>query len=364
MELNLSKTKLVIFITGLLTFKIFTSYPSFIYRDSASSAWIVVILSTVIMFVIWRILWSFCKNYSSGNFFELMKKSYGEKLYFIICLVLGIYMLLSLSIWMYNSVEIIKLSFYERSPVFFVLMFYIAISIYGAFLGMRPIITASTVIILFVFLSLICLFCGSAEYYDYYTNLFPVMGFGVKNTILQSLVYTNIFDDFIFLLFMISFENKKEDIYKVGNVVILLSGICITVFTIIYQLSMPYPMGGTYIFPYEELTRMSINNRFFVFFNFILIFIIISSFFVYISYKLYFISGLFSSILKPCVKNISYKKLVLPLGILLTAFSMAQQSILKNLMLLYINRIFILVFTFLFPLVTFLVARIRGVDMS
>lgn len=364
MDLKFSRAEIIIFITSFLTFKIYTSYPSFIYKDSATSAWIVVILSTLIMLLIWWIFWSFLKKYSCGNFLSLMQRSFGRKLYFILTVILVLYVFASLSLWTFNSVGIIKLAFYERSPMIFVLLFYILTSVYGASVGMRPIIIASSATFVFVILSLISLIFGSSEYYGSYTNLFPAMGLGVKNTIIQSLIYTNIFDDFIFFIFTVSFDNKKEDIYRMGNIVILTSGILIFIFTVIYQILVPYPTGGTYIFPYEELSRVSVNNTFSVFLNFILIFVIISGFFVYISYKLHFISVLLSSILKPYMKNISYRKLALPVGILLAVTCLLQKDILRNLDLLYANRLIALVFAFIFPLITFISAKIRGVDMS
>lgn len=364
MNSNFSKAEIIIFITSFLTFKIYTSYPSFIYKDSATSAWVVVILSTLIMFLIWRIFWSFLKKYSKGNFSELMRRSFGKKLYSVLTIIIALYVFASLSVWTFNSAGIIKLAFYERAPVLFVLLFYVLTSVYGASVGVRPIIIAASVTFIFVILSLISLIFGSSEYYGSYTNLFPAMGLGVKNTLFQSLVYTNIFDDFIFFTFAISFENKKEDIYKMGNIIILISGVCILIFTMIYQLLIPYPTGGTYIFPYEELSRASVNNTFSVFLNFILIFIIISGFFVYISYKLHFVSVLLSGIVKPYAEGVTYKNLVIPLGILLAVACLMQRDILNNLDLLYANRIIASVFAFLLPLLTFILARIRGVDMS
>ncbi len=226
------KNKTLLFATvNFTTVKIFAFASQSIVSIGKNSAWIVVLLNTLISALSFFIIYSLYNKKGKKDIFNLCNPFFRK----IISLLIFSYLIFTAGITLKFLIQGVIRNFMPESPSLFIAAFFIIPVIYGAGRGINSNLSLSLIIspilAFTIIVSIVML-----PYYDF-TNLFPLLG--ENNFYIKSLYAFNIFSDFLpFILLMPYLENKEKTL-KSGLWAIFISGAICLLVVICQILSIP-----------------------------------------------------------------------------------------------------------------------------
>lgn len=240
---------------GAIISKSLLIMPQYMVSKNAGSAWIeisakCIIIGAILIFILWLY-----KPFSDIPLEKVAQKAFGKTGFIIVNTVY------SLSFVLYNAgllrllTEALRAVGLKSAYNEYYALFVLGGVLFGTYKGIKAAANVSVIVFPVLVVSLILIAVLLIPYYDF-TNLTPILGFGVKS-ISKSIVFSHsLFFEFVLLFFMTEHSGGKERLRNTSVLTMVMAFSFSIIFTLLYCLSVPFPASKGFILPIYQLTRM------------------------------------------------------------------------------------------------------------
>lgn len=303
--------------------KLSDTTPNLYFVEGGNAAWILPIISFVVIGVPFFILLSLLKKHDAG-LMELLSNLTGKYVSGIIGLCLFLIMLNGTAINSRAYIDIVNTMFYPKTPIPILLFLLLAFSFLIAKRGFETIGRTAWLIlpILEVILLTLIIFVWKDTNW---TQIFPIAGPGMEQILKASVTHSSVFGDVILLAAFFSFVRSYED-YRFSSLFGLgLSCFKIAVFLALYTAVFDYPEVSSMAFPFQQLTRIAnfgeiITHVEAIYFGFWMISVVIH-FSIHLYLTAYFFAG--------ALRLAKFEPLILPMAGLTLFIGLLPENILQ-----------------------------------
>lgn len=227
--------------------------PNILFSIGQTAAWMIPIISMLILFLPFFLLFKLLKKHQLG-FVELIFKLFGKFIGIVISAGLFLIFFAGMIINFRGHTDVINTLFYQRTPLFILSLILIIVCCYIAKKGFTAIGTTSWLI--YPVFQILMIFLVMIAWKDMnWGFLFPLAGPGFGTVIKESFVNLSIIGEVLLLTVFYSYIRTDKD-FGVGSLVgIGVSCIQIAIFLIVMQLIFDYPSVEQMSYTYQQLTR-------------------------------------------------------------------------------------------------------------
>lgn len=226
MSEKISKFEAISLIIIIVINEIVLNVPNIIILSAGSGAIINIIYVSIIAIIFATILAKLFKNFSGKDILDISEYLGGKYLKVIVGTLFIIFFLFLSALstrYLCNSVKII---YFVKSPLVFLLLFFIIPSIIANKIGLKSISGINVIIVLAVTISLFFLLMSSSPHFDI-TNCFPIFGNGLNEVFLFGATNIFAFTGLAYLYFLPPLLKEYKDFKSVSVISTIISAICL-----------------------------------------------------------------------------------------------------------------------------------------
>ncbi len=238
-------------ITILIVSKILFSDINIFVKDSGSAAYLEALFCSAVSIGIFLVISVFFQKTKCNNLFEAIEFSFGKWAKRVAGILFSALILCYTSLVLKLYTDAILTIAYPTSPAFYIMLFIILTMIFSAYAGIGTITkfcSLSSVIMLFLLAVLYILTFKNIDV----SNVFPILGSGLPS-ILSGAKNIFMFNEILYLFFISSFLENKNDAVKIGIKSLIFAAVIIVLSTLIYTLCIPYPASRLFNMPILQL---------------------------------------------------------------------------------------------------------------
>ncbi len=176
--------------------------PKFIIQSQSSSSIVNVIYITLIALVLIVIFNSLYRNLHGMDLLDISEYIFGKYFKIIVGFIIIAYFLFTASLLLRNTSENLRTMYFQSTPTPYLLFFIILGSCLVNKYGLKAVIKCNAIIVTFILIAFAILFLLSIKQFEF-TRVYPIFGYGFKNTFLDGLKNISIFAN-LFLLSLAS----------------------------------------------------------------------------------------------------------------------------------------------------------------
>lgn len=315
------KVEAISLLVIIMTTQLFISFPRFVAEKAGTAGWILIIYLTVISLLLFLAISNMYKNFQGKDILDIGEYVGGNigRIFVGLVIIIGyIFIIPGVLREFSDGLKIITL---DKTPIGFVMIFFLLGMITAAFYGIEPITRFSAIIVPIVAAAFILIIVGVIPSFDT-DNIFPIMGKGAYQMFIKGIPNISIFSGISLLFILPPFLNSFDCFKKTGIYSMLLSGFFLTAGTVIYTLSIPYPASTEVTMPMYTLARTIDWGRFFTRIESVFVFAWATSAFIYLGIVLFFIVYVF----KKTFKLKYHTPLIFPMSVLIFTFALIPKS--------------------------------------
>ena len=284
-------------ITLVIINKVILILPKEIISNTGSSAWLnTIYVSIIAILLAWFISFLF-KNFQGLDILDVSDFLGGKTLKNIIG-ILYILLLIIVPIFVLkNFTETLKSIYFRTSPFIYILLFFIVSTTIANHFSSKVLAKANLILMILSFLGIALILISSFKNFSV-EQIFPIMGYGAKETFVTGITSLFSFSSIGYLFILGPLLDKPQDLKKISILSITASGIYLfsTVICILLSFSFSFKSGES--ISLYLLTRTIDFGRFIQRIDAIFIFMWIVSTLLYICFAIYFAIYLFKKITK------------------------------------------------------------------
>lgn len=295
--INFGKYETASVLINVFIIKIFLGLPWELAKNTGTAGWIVSIISGTIFFAFLYFILRIYEKNEQFDVFELSEMRFGKKFKAIFAIIVSLSFLVKGSLCLFVTSDILVTVLPFNLPGRTCMLLLLFSAFITAWRGLEGIVRLHAIFLPFVALAF--LFTVIVSFFHVKSaNIFPILGFGVKNIAYSSLKYVGIYSDIIYV-FLLAPHVKNKKIYKKACLgATIISAFLITAVIFSYNYAIGYPMGEKLLMPIYQVSRLlktGANSQGFE--AFLLPEWIISSL-LYVSLSVYFASSAIENVLK------------------------------------------------------------------
>lgn len=284
-------------ITLVIINKVILILPKEIISNTGSSAWLnTLYVSIIAILLAWFISFLF-KNFQGMDILDVSKFLGGTAfknligiLYIILLIIVPIFTLK-------NFTETLKAIYFRNSPLIFILLFFLVSTTIANRFSTKVLAKANLILMILSFLGIALILVASIKNFSV-DQLFPILGYGAKETFVTGLGSLFSFSSIGYLFLLGPLLDKPQDFKKISILSITASGFYLfsTVSCILLSFSCSFKSGES--ISLYLLTRTIDFGRFIQRIDAVFIFMWIVSTILYICFAIHFAIYLFQKITK------------------------------------------------------------------
>lgn len=228
--------------------------PKIIIESQGTGSIINIIYITLLALLAVFVLNLLYKNFKGMDILDVSGFLFGNKFKFILGIIYIVYMIFISSLLLRNTAENLKTMYFQNTPTTYIVFFMLAAVAFISKYSLRTIIKCNLIIVPLILASFILLFLLSSENFVF-ERVFPILGYGVKNTFLNGAVNIFCFGNIFFLLFMMPLLKDYNQFKRLSYVSVILSGLCILITVLGILLVFPLDVASTANIPLYMQTR-------------------------------------------------------------------------------------------------------------
>ena len=336
--------------------QLFLGFPRRMVDAGGTAGWMIPLYTSVISLILFFFISKLYSNFEGKDIIDVAQIAGGN----IGRLVVGVILIADyafiLSILLRIFGENIKVFALNQSPLSFIIMTFIIVMAISAYVGIESIVRFNSLIVPIVATAFIIIILGNVNFMDV-TNLFPILGTGPYEIFIKQISGISIYSSLSAIFLVTPFLGTYKDFKKIGYWGIIISGLLLTLGTLLYVLVVPYPTSTEYLLPYLHLARYVYFGRFFQRVESIFMIAWTLAAFSYLSMGLY----LLLYTVKKTFRLEYYTPLIIPIAVILYTVSFMPQSLMASVAIeRQIVRNFAWVVTFAVPIVVLIMAKVIG----
>lgn len=188
--------------------------PNHIINQCGSSSLLNIIFVAIIFLLFLTFLLRLLKNFTGYDILDISEFLGGKKLKAVIGVLFVSYFLIMSGTQLRNFVSILKITYFERAPECFLIFCLLTIVFLTFYFHRSSIFRGNVIVTALILINLLIIFIG-ISYRFLPERVFPLLGYGAKQTFLVGLTNLFAFSGFAYLYLLPPFLKKKEDIKKV-----------------------------------------------------------------------------------------------------------------------------------------------------
>lgn len=311
-------------ITIVIINKVILILPQNIISSTGPASWInTIYVSILAVLLAWLIVFLF-KPFKGQDIFHVCHFLGGNALQ-ILVEFLYIISLLIVPIYVFKNIaESLTTIYFATSPLLYILLFFLISSMIANHFPLKVLAKANTILMIVSFLGIVLILISSAKYFSF-DRLFPIFGYGYKQTFITGLDSLFSFSGIGYLFLLYPLIDKTEKFKKISIISIIISGIYLFFSVTCILLSVSFSTKGGESFSLYLLSRNVEFGRFLQRVDAVFILFWIISIILYISFVIYFAIDIFKRLTKISdSRYINYSMHLLILAILLIPCTLAH----------------------------------------
>lgn len=284
-------------ITLVIINKVILILPKEIISNTGSSAWLnTLYVSIIAVLLAWLISFLF-KKFQGLDILDVSEFLGGNTLKTIIGILYVLLLLLVPIFVLRNFAETLKTIYFRTSPFIFILLFFIVCTTIANLFSSKVLAKANLILMILSFLGIALILIASAKNFSV-DHLFPILGYGPKETFVTGISSLFSFSSIGYLFLLGPLLDKPQNFKKISILSICASGIYLvsTVTCILLSFSFSFKSGET--ISLYLLTRTIEFGRFIQRIDAIFIFMWIVSTILYVCFAIHFAIYLFKKLTK------------------------------------------------------------------
>lgn len=345
----------IAFVLILMITRIVLNIPKEIIQNTGSSAWINVIVISIIVILFTLLICKLFKNFPVCDLIDVSEYLGGKWLKIIVSFIYFLIFIILTAVILRNFSEILKNVIFFNSPIAYILLFFIVGIVVANRLGFPTIARINLIITFLALIAILVSFFFSANSYVP-SNLFPIFGYGINETFFSGLINLFSFNGILFLYFLAPLLKDPSKFKKISVIAVVISSIYL--FLSVTSLLLLF----SFILDSEELISALLASRILSFGNFIqrvdaiFIFTWILAFLSYLSITTFFAIHVFKKATNiERVNTISYCFAAIIFGLALAAKDLLPDAYIGT----TFSQISVLVTTFVIPISILALANIK-----
>ncbi len=344
---------ILMLITGM-SIQLFLGLARRMTEAGGPAGWMIPLYTSILAVILFFFISKLYKNFEGKDIIDVAQIAGGSFGRILVGLIFIVDYIFILSIMLRIFGEDIKIFALNKSPLSFVIIFFVIVIIVSSYLGLEAIVRLNTIIVPIVTIAFLIVVFGNTKFVDT-TRMFPILGHGVYEVFVKQISRISIYSAFSFIFFIVPFIGKHKDFKSIGYWSLIITGLLLTFGTLVYILVVPYPTSTEYFIPYLHLARYVNYGRFFQRIESIFVLTWTLSAIIYLSLGLFFLMYM----IKKTFRLEYYRPLIIPVAIILFTLCFIPSSLMYSVTLEgEIVRQFAWIVTFAIPIVVLIVANI------
>ena len=189
--------------------------PQSITDSCGSSSVLNVLYISFFMFLLVLLIIRLFKNFQTQDILDIAEYLGGKFLKYAVGITFSLFLIFTFSTLLRNFSEILKIVYFPYVPMgFIVVLFLIVVVVINTF-GKKTVIKANAIITPIIALSLFITFLLVGRSFSF-ERIFPILGYGAKETFLTGLSNLFAFNGICYLFFIMPYLENKGDFKKIG----------------------------------------------------------------------------------------------------------------------------------------------------
>ncbi|MDQ0227483.1 hypothetical protein CHH83_13525 [Bacillus sp. 7586-K] len=225
-----------------------------LFDRSLNAAWIVCILSFLIVLPSLLVLNYLLKKFESKNFLEITRCLIGKKLTFIIGFLFFLFALLKMAIDTRSYTDQLITVNLPKTPLFILYILLLLVCLWGAKKGWEAIASIAIMLLPYILIALTLLYLLLFKEI-HFNRIFPLFGFGFKNITENSFHFSSMYADAFLIAMMYPFV-KNHKTYTRGLIGSLtFTVLLVALLLLLYNLVFDYRSIDKITYPFNEAIR-------------------------------------------------------------------------------------------------------------
>lgn len=335
--------------------QIFLNLSNIVIVNTGSSAWINVIIISIVAILFCLLISKLFKPFPAHDIVDISEYLGKKILKTIVGILYILFFIFISSVILRYLTNSLKLIYFEKSPLTFLLILFLIPVIFAVRLGIKPISRVNLIFIPIVLISMLIILFSTAK--DFVPQrIFPILGFGANETFLIGLNNIFTFSAFAYLYFLIPLLKNPDDFKKVALSSIIISAIYIFLSIICLIMMFPFIAFTDEMLSIYLLTRLIEFGKFFQRVDAIFILIWILSAFSFLSITIEFANRILKKLLNlKTHKEMAYSICAIIFSLALAFANFSTIKFIQNELLRY----FVIALVFVISLIILVLANLK-----
>ena len=184
--------------------------PKAIIQSQGSSSILNIMYVSIIVLIIIFFITKLYKNFRGKDILDISSFLLGRWFKFIIGLAFIAYYIFAASLLVSNTSENLKTMYFHNTPISFIVLFILLAAGFINKLGPKAVIKCNLIIVPPIIVILVLIFLANSRNLSF-TQIFPILGYGAKNTFVNGLsnIYAFSSISFLFLIMPLLKDYKR-----------------------------------------------------------------------------------------------------------------------------------------------------------
>ena len=241
--------------------KLFFTSPSIVAANVGPAGWYMTLLSAITALAFFALIVILLRRFPDSGLIEIYELVLGRIFGSVVSAVLGAYLMYLLFQNITEFQEVLHLYVLRNSPDWFIISAFVISMTITSFLGLEGLVRTAKLFSFFIVTSFLILLILAAG--DYNTsNLFPILGFGIKKTLVYAVLRSSAYGEIIILAVFAGSLQGTDYVKKAGFTALIIAGVIFTLSFLAYVLTFPFYIGQEVVSSMYELTQMIDRGRF------------------------------------------------------------------------------------------------------
>lgn len=220
-KLNIIEASFLIVIVMIV--HIISNLPNLIISEIGTSSIINSIYVFALVIIFFLIVNKLFKPFIGLDILDIAKYTFGSFYEKLLSLLYIAYLLFASGMLLRRFAETLKVIYFHNVSIAVIILLFLITGIIANTISKRALISANTIIMPALLTSVIVIFVSAFSSYNF-NSVFPVFGYGLKNTFVYGSSNIYCYGGLIFIFLIMPFLKNCNDLKKVGITSIVLSG--------------------------------------------------------------------------------------------------------------------------------------------
>ncbi len=315
-KIAFGKWETVTLLVDLICTKSILYYVRMLNQHAATAGWILSLYLSIVIIIVFAVLMLLYKKFEGKDIIEISETAGGKPLKIIIGLIITAMLFFFAMSVMREFTEEMRTISLPKSPLFFVMMFFIVGAALGSFLGIEAIVRYHAIMIPIISVAVVLIIIGIIPHMDI-TNIYPILGSGPKSIFVDGLPKISVYGELIILFLLPPFIREYKSCRASGFIALIISSLTLGIAAFTYTMVVPYPENLQPFLPIYQMTKLINYGRFFQRIEAVFVLIWAMAVLLYVTTVFYFMIYAFSKAM-----GLRYiRPLILPFTLILFSVS-------------------------------------------